>query len=470
MESIASINAWLNGVVWGWPCLILLVGTGIYYTVRCGWIQFRWFGYIMRNTIGKAFKKTEAGKGAVTPMQAVTTALAATVGTGNIAGVTGAIALGGPGAVFWMWVSALFGMCTKFAEVTLAVHYRQRNDKGDWIGGPMYYISKGLGKNWAWLGGLFALFGMLAAFGIGNMTQVHTIANSISGTINEFTPVDTGRVNLIIGILVSLFCAVVLIGGIKRIGQVTEKLVPVMAIIYIIAAIIIIITHISSIGEVLRSIFVGAFTPKAVLGGAAGVTISAAMKRGIGRGVFSNEAGLGSASIAHAAADTDSPVRQGCFGVFEVFADTIVICTLTSFAVLMSGAPIAYGASAGAELTIAAFATTFGSKAAGLIISVGITLFATSTILSWCLYGSRCAEYLFRSSRIILPYQIIFCLVVIIGATQELQLVWDIADTLNGLMALPNLVGLLALSPVVIKLCREYFSGVRLGLSNKKDD
>ena len=467
MELIVKVNSFLNGIVWGWPCLILLVGTGVYYTIRCGWVQFKWFGYIMKNTIGKIFEKKEAGEGAVTPFQAVCTALAATVGTGNIAGVTGAIALGGPGAVFWMWISALFGMCTKFAEVTLAIHFRERNDKGDWVGGPMYYISKGLGKNWKWLGSLFALFGMLAAFGIGNMTQINSIVTSISGTINSFTPINVNTANLIIGIIVAIFCAIVLIGGLKRIGQVTEKLVPFMAVIYILSALVIFFAHIGNIGNVLRSIFVGAFTPSAVVGGAAGITISAAVKRGVGRGVFSNEAGLGSAPIAHAAADTDSAVRQGCFGVFEVFADTIVICTLTAFAVLMSGTPINFGQAAGADLTIAAFGTTLG-RAGGIIISVGLTLFATSTILSWCLYGTRCAEFLFKTTKIIKPYQVIFCLIIVLGAVTELSLVWDIADTLNGLMALPNLVGLLALSPIVIKLTREYFNGVRLGESNRK--
>ena len=467
MELIVKVNSFLNGIVMGWPGMILLVGTGVYYTIRCGGVQFKWFGYIMKTTIGKIFEKKEAGEGAVTPFQAVCTALAATVGTGNIAGVTGAIALGGPGAVFWMWVSALFGMCTKFAEVTLAIHFRERNDKGDWVGGPMYYIKNGLGKNWAWLGTLFALFGMLAAFGIGNMTQINSIVTSISGTINSFTPINVNAANLIIGIIVAAFCAMVLLGGLKRIGQVTERLVPFMAVIYIVSALIIFFAHIGNIGNVLRGIFVGAFTPSAVVGGVAGVTISAAIKRGVGRGVFSNEAGLGSAPIAHAAADNDSAVHQGCFGVFEVFADTIVICTLTAFAVLMSGTPIEYGQAAGAPLTIAAFSTTFG-RAGGVIISVGLTLFATSTILSWCLYGTRCAELLFKSTKVIKPYQIIFCLVIILGAVTELSLVWDIADTLNGFMAIPNLVGLLGLSPIVIKLTREYFNGVRLGESNRK--
>ena len=226
MELIVKVNSFLNGIVMGWPGMILLVGTGVYYTIRCGGVQFKWFGYIMKTTIGKIFDKKEAGEGSVTPFQAVCTALAATVGTGNIAGVTGAIALGGPGAVFWMWVSALFGMCTKFAEVTLAIHFRERNDKGDWVGGPMYYIKNGLGKNWVWLGTLFSLFGMLAAFGIGNMTQINSIVTSISGTINSYTPINVNAANLIIGIIVAAFCALVLLGGLKRIGQVTEKLVP----------------------------------------------------------------------------------------------------------------------------------------------------------------------------------------------------------------------------------------------------
>jgi len=464
METIALINSYLNNIAWGWPSLILLVGTGIYYTIRLEFIQFRRFPYIIKNTLGKVFDKKNAGTGAVTPFQAVTTALAATVGTGNIAGVTGAIALGGPGAVFWMWISAIFGMCTKFAEVTLSIYYRRRNDRGDWIGGPMYYISKGIGKRWAWLGSVFALFGMLASFGIGNMTQINTIANSISDTISIFTPVDTSRSNLIIGIIVASFSAVVIIGGIKRIGSVTETLVPVMAILYILSALTVIVSNIEKIGEVFRLIFSSAFSPEAALGGTAGITISSAIKRGIGRGIFSNEAGLGSAPIAHAAADTDSAVRQGFFGVFEVFASTIVICTITALAVLMSGVSIPYGSPAGADITISAFATSFGNVGAGIILSVAITLFALSTILSWCLYGSRCVEYLFNSTKVILPYQLIFCFIIIIGATQNLDLVWEIADTLNGLMAVPNLIALIALSPTVIKLTRQYFSG----LSNKR--
>ncbi|MEG1683119.1 MAG: sodium:alanine symporter family protein [Oscillospiraceae bacterium] len=458
MELILSINGFVNGIVWGVPMMVLIVGAGIYFTIGTGFLQFRKFGYTMKNTIGKCFKKTEAKAGAVTPFQAMTTALAATVGTGNIAGVAGAIALGGPGAVFWMWVSALFGMATKFSEVTLAIHYRERNAQGDWVGGPMYYIKNGLGKKWTWLAVLFSLFGGLAAFGIGNMTQVNTIASSVSSAIVEFIPdANVKAIALAVGIIVAVLAALVLLGGLKRIGAVTEKLVPFMAIIYIVGTLAVICTHISHIGTVFQSIFVGAFSPQAFVGGVVGITIGEAIKKGVGRGVFSNEAGLGSAPIAHAAADTDSAVRQGLFGIFEVFADTIVICTLTALTILMSGIPIAYGQAAGAELTISAFTTTFGGKASGIIVAIGITLFATSTILSWGLYGTRCAEFLF-GSKAIKPYQILFILFIVVGATMNLATAWAIADTLNGLMAIPNLIALLALSGTVFKLTKEYFA------------
>lgn len=469
MDGFLSFNSWLNGIVWGWPGMILLLGTGLYYTLRTKGMQFGKFGYTMKNTLCKMFEKKEAGEGAVTPFQALATALAATVGTGNVAGVAGAIALGGPGAVFWMWVSALLGMCTKYAEVVLAVNYRERNEKGDWVGGPMYYITNGLGKNWKWLAVVFSVFGALAAFGIGNMTQINTIATSISGTVAEFSPnVNANTVHLIVGIIVAIFAGAVVLGGLKSIGRTTEKLVPVMAAIYIVAAVVVVFTHLGNIGTVLKSIVVGAFNPSALGGGLVGIGITTAMRRGISRGIFSNEAGLGSAPIAHAAAETDSPVRQGLWGIFEVFMDTIVICTLTALAILMSGTPIAFGESAGTSLTIAAFGMTYGAKVAGILVAVGITLFAVSTILSWCLYGTRCAEYLL-GTKVIKPYQILFCLIVVVGAVVPLQAVWDIADTLNGLMALPNLVALLALSPVVFKLTKEYFNGVRLGESNKKD-
>ncbi|MDO4812415.1 MAG: sodium:alanine symporter family protein [Eubacteriales bacterium] len=466
METIIAVNSAINGFVWGPIMLALLVGTGVYLSIRVGFIQFSKIGYWWKNTIGKIFKKTEAGEGEITPLQAVSTALASTVGTGNIAGVTGAIILGGPGAVFWMWISALFGMVTKFAEVTLAVKYRERNDKGDWCGGPMYYIKNGLGANWKWLGVIFSVFGALAAFGIGNIAQINSIASSVNSVAVAFNPAaenSAKTISLITGIVVAIFVALVLIGGVKRIGQVTEKLVPGMAAVYIICALIVVIVNAGAIPGVFASIFKGAFNPTAAVGGVVGISIKTAITKGVGRGVFSNEAGLGSAPIAHAATSEKNPVRQGLYGIFEVFMDTIVICTLTSLVVLCSGVATGnFGNKdlAGVPTAVAGFASVFGDKIGSMILAVGLLLFATSTILGWALYGVRCAEFIF-GSKIIRPYEIVFCLVVIAGAVADLTLVWDISDTLNGLMAIPNLIAVLLLSPVVIKLTKEHFAGLK---------
>ncbi len=473
--TFAEIVAKVDGFAWGPWLLILLVGTGIYMSCRVGFIQFGKFGYAMKNTLGRMFEKSEAGEGEITPFQAVTTALAGTVGTGNIAGVTGAIAIGGPGAVFWMWISALFGMVTKYSEVFLAVKYRERNDKGEWAGGPMYYITNGMGKNWKWLAVLFALLAGLASFGIGNMTQVNTIATSI----NTFIDVCGGNTaantitlmgnavpvsSLIIGIIVAVIAAVVLIGGVKRIGSVTEKLVPFMAVVYIIASIAVVIGNAGELGKVFGWIFQGAFTPKGVLGGAVGSTIMLTIQKGVGRGVFSNEAGLGSAPMAHASSSETNPVKQGLFGIFEVFMDTIVICTLTALVVLTGisklyagGADFAWGASAGTELVSASFGTILGNGLGAFIVALGIALFALSTILSWALYGTRCMEYLF-GTKARLPYLIVFVLAIVVGATLKLDVVWNLADALNGFMAVPNLIAVLVLSPVVIKATKEHFS------------
>lgn len=465
-EKISEVNGVINGVVWGVPMLLLIVGTGLYLSFRLNFFQFAHFGHAMRNTIGKCFgkdTKKSAGSGSVTPLQAVTTALAATVGTGNIVGVTGAIAMGGPGAVFWMEVSALVGMLTKFSEVTLSIRFRERNADGDWVGGPMYYIKNGLGPKFKWLGVLFSVLGALAAFGIGNMTQMNSIATSITSAINTIVPSSSGHnfgICLTAGILMSIICLLTYIGGIKRIGSVTEKLVPVMAIVYIVSSLIVIFAHIGNIGPVLESIFVGAFDPTAVVGGAVGITIQTAMTRGVSRGVFSNEAGLGSAPIAHAAADTEGPVQQGLFGIFEVFVDTIIICTMTALVILTSGTPINFGTPAGVELTNAAFAMTFG-PGASVIVSVGLCMFAGSTILSWGLYGTRCAEFLF-GRKVIKPYQLLFCALVVVGSVMELSLAWNIADTLNALMAIPNLIAVLILSPVVFKLTKEYIANTQM--------
>ena len=467
--SIETIVGKLNDIAWGPWMLLLLVGTGVYLSCRVGFIQFARFGYAMRNTLGKIFKKTQAGEGEVTPFQAVATALAATVGTGNIAGVTGAICVGGPGAVFWMWISALFGMVTKYAEVVLAVKYRERNEAGDWVGGPMYYIRNGLGKGFNWLACLFCVLGALAAFGIGNMTQVNTIATSVNTAIDSFggsTAAYTVALfgqnvpisSIMIGAVVAMIVGMVLFGGIKRIGAVAELMVPVMAAIYILASILVIGFNFENVGNVFAMIFKGAFNAEAALGGAFGITIMTTIQKGVGRGVFSNEAGLGSAPMAHAASSEKDPVKQGLYGIFEVFMDTIVICTLTALTLLCgAGDQIVWGQSAGAELISASFSTVFGAQLGSMLVAVGISLFALSTILSWSLYGTRCCEFLLGSAAA-RGYQVIFVAVILGGATLKLDLVWNIADTLNGFMAVPNLVALLGLSPVVIKLTREHFA------------
>ena len=463
--SFAEIVAAVDDFAWGPVMLVLLVGTGLYLSIRSGFLQFTRFGYAMKNTIGKIFKKQSAGKGEVTPFQAMTTALAGTVGTGNIAGVTGAIFIGGPGAVFWLWISALVGMVTKYSEVVLAVKFRERNAAGDWVGGPMYYIKNGLGKGWMWLAFVFAFFGMTASFGIGNTTQVDSIATAIGTAVSAFGGDSSNMTfRIIIGVIVALLAGVVIIGGIKRIGSVTEKLVPAMAVIYILAALVVVFGNIGQLGHVLGDIFRGAFQPAAVCGGAAGVAIMTTIQKGIARGVFSNEAGLGSAPIAHAATSETDPVKQGVYGIFEVFMDSIVICTLTSLALLMglyAQGGVAYTPDgAGSEMVVAAFTSIFSGKVAAVIIAVGLSLFAFSTILSWALYGSRCVEFMcgrFAKTATIV-YKVIFCVILVIGSTLGLDLVWNIGDALNGLMAIPNLIALLLLSGTIIKVTKEHFS------------
>ena len=461
---ITEVNSTINGFVWGLPMMVLILGLGVYLTIRCGFPQFRHFVHIMKNTLGKAFEKTDKKEGAVSPFKAMCTALAASIGTGNIAGVSGAIAIGGPGAVFWMWISALLGMCTKVAEVTLAIKYRERNEKGDWVGGPMYYITNGLGKNWKWLASIFTIFGALAAFGIGNMTQINTIASTINTAISGFIPTTDSQqktIALIVAVICAIICAIVLIGGIQRLADVCALLVPVMAVIYIIGSVIVIGYNITDLPSAISAIIIGAFNPSAVAGGLAGVGIKTALTKGVGRGIFSNEAGLGSAPIAHAAADVDHPVKQGIYGVFEVFMDTIVVCTMTALVVLLGVGVqnIEYGNNIGASLTIMGFESVFGQGIPGVAVAICLTLFALSTVLTWALYGSRCVEYLlgYKASKV---YQIIFCLFACMAGTVELTLAWDIADTLNGLMAIPNLIALALLSPVVVKLSKEYFTDI----------
>ena len=459
LSHIETVNSAVNAFIWGLPAMVCIVGVGLFLTLRTGFLQLRKFPYAIKTSLGRIFRRGEAAAGAMTPFQAVCTALAATVGTGNIAGVAGAIAIGGPGAVFWMWLSALLGMCTKFAEVTLAVHFRETNAKGELVGGPMYYIKNGLSKNWQWLAVLFSLFGVLAVFGTGNATQTNTIVAAVDSALLSFGLINNeqllSKFNLALGVLISVLVALVLLGGIKRIGSVTEKLVPFMALLYILLAIGVIVAHWQAVQQVFSWILQGAFNPAAVTGGVVG-SCFLSLQKGVARGIFSNEAGLGTGSIAHACADTRQPVQQGFFGIFEVFMDTILICTLTALVILCSGVPVAYGQATGAELTIAGFEATYGSWVS-IFTAVALCCFAFSTILGWGLYGARCLEFLF-SSRVIKPFMLVYALVAIPGATMDLGLLWSIAETFNGLMSIPNLIAVFLLSDVVVQLLREYFA------------
>ena len=456
-QIIDTINTALNNFIWGVPAMACILGVGLYLGFRTGFIQLRRFGYAMRCTIGRIFRKREAADDSITPFQAVCTALAATVGTGNIAGVAGAIAIGGPGAVFWMWISALLGMGTKFAEVTLAVHFRERNAKGDLVGGPMYYIKNGLGKKWMWLAYAYALFGTCAVFGTGNATQVNTITAAIDTALinyNLLSADNTATCNLIIGIVICAVVALILIGGVKRIGSVSEKLVPFMALLYIVLSVGLIVMRIDQIPAVFSAIFRGAFNPKAVTGGIVG-SFFLSMKKGVSRGIFSNEAGLGTGSIAHACADTKKPVKQGMFGIFEVFMDTIVICTMTAMVILLGNESIAYGVDAGAELTITGFTNVYGNWVS-IFTAVAMCCFAFSTIIGWGLYGARCAEFIF-GSKILGVFNVAYALVSIVGATVDLGLIWGISDTFNGFMTIPNLIAIFLLTPTILKLIKEHF-------------
>ena len=457
LAAIENVNAAVNNFVWGIPAIVCIIGVGLYLSIRTGFIQIRKFPLAMKQTIGKVFEKKEAKHGAMTPFQAVCTALSATVGTGNIAGVAGAIAIGGPGAVFWMWVSAFLGMCTKFSEVVLAVHFREKNEQGDYVGGPMYYIKNGLGKKWHWLAVLFSVFGIFTVFGTGNATQVNTIATAVNSALLNYNLISAENItisNWIIGIVIMILVVCVLLGGIKRIGKVTEKLVPFMAIFYILLAVGVVILNIKNVPGVVTDIIYGAFNPAAVTGGVVG-SFFTSMTKGVSRGIFSNEAGLGTGSIAHACADTGKPVEQGFFGIFEVFADTIIICTLTALVILCSDVPVTFGNVAGAELTISGFTSTYGNWVS-IFTAVAMCCFAFSTIIGWGLYGARCAEFIF-SSKIVKPFMVVYSMVAIVGATVDLGLVWSIAETFNGLMVIPNLIAVLLLSGTVLRLVKEYF-------------
>ena len=456
LEIVMHAERAANDFVWGPIMLALLVGTGVFLTFRTGWVQVRRFGYIMRNTVGSLFRKkgqTDHGSN-LSPFQAVTTALAGTVGTGNIAGVTVAIFIGGPGAVFWMWVSAFFGMCTKYAEIALAMKFRDTGTDGVHKGGPMYYIENGLGKSWKWLAVVFALLGGLASFGIGNIAQSSEIAGAVSGLF--------GLDPMITGVALTVLVGVVVLGGVKRIGQVTSLLVPFMSVFYVAAGIVVILMRITDIPGVFAAIFSSAFSFEAVGGGVFGYAIMIAMKNGFARGVFSNEAGLGSAPIAHAASSTEEPAEQAIWGVFEVFFDTIVICSITAFTVLLSGFELGEAALEGyaskGSAAVAAFNSILPGTLGGTIIQLSLVFFALSTILSWSYYGERCWGYISRDNKVVTSvYKVIFVLFCIVGATGSGDLMWNISDTLNGAMAIPNLIALLLLSGAVATITREYF-------------
>lgn len=451
-EIIAQINTLVGDFLWSPVMLFIFVGIGVYFTVRTRFFSAIKIGYICKTTIGETIRKLfskdpkdKPAPGSVTPFQALSSALAGTVGTGNIVGVATAIVTGGPGAIFWMWVSAFFGMMTKFAEVTLAVHYRERNAEGEWSGGPMYYISRGMGKKWNWLAKVFAVLGAVCTFGIGNMTQVNSISSSVNDTF--------GIPALGTGLFIALMVGLVIIGGIRRIASVTEKIVPLMCVTYLAGACFYLALNLAKIPAAFVTIVDSALNVKSVTGGMIGYSIANAMRFGIARGIFTNEAGMGSAPIVHATADTDSPVKQGFFGIFEVFGDTLVMCTITALVIITSG--LWQNGETGAVLSASAFATVMGPKTAGFFISICISFFAFASCIGWFYYGAKCFEYLFGVKHVII-YKLVYCVVIVIGAVSKLELIWAIADTLNALMTIPNLIAVVALSPVVLKLFKDY--------------
>ena len=463
IDFITKVNGQINGFVWGIPMLVLLVGTGILMTVLTKLFQVTHIGYWMKHTLGSIFtdkhitKHTQADDQSISQFQSLCTALAATIGTGNIVGVATALICGGPGAIFWMWIVAFFGMMTNYSENVLGIYYRRKNEKGEWSGGAMYYLRDGLGAKkgmkqvGAVLAVLFSIFCLFASFGIGNMSQINSIAGNMKAAFQIPAAVT--------GIVLMILAGLVIIGGIKRIASVTEKLVPFMAILYIVGALVVCIAHIDQFGAVFGAIFKGAFAMKAVGGGIVGSGIKLAVTWGMKRGVFSNEAGLGSSVMVHSSSNVKEPVRQGMWGIFEVFADTIIVCTLTAFTVLSTGlvdlnTGAVLSSAEGSALVGEAFATVFGTIGP-MFIAVAILLFAFSTVLGWSHYGTKAFEYLFGSKATII-YRVIFIVFILFGATMSLDLAWDLSDTFNGLMAIPNLIGVISLSPVVMKITANY--------------
>ncbi|ART79922.1 alanine/glycine:cation symporter family protein [Oceanisphaera avium] len=441
MEWVSNLLTAINGVVWGVPMLVGILGLGLYLQLRMGFMPIRKLGTGFK----LLFSKAEAGSGEISPFNALMTSLAATIGTGNIAGVATAIFLGGPGALFWMWMTALVGMATKYAEAVCAVNFREKDDLGNHVGGPMYYIKNGLGEKWAWLGVAFAIFGGLAGFGIGNTVQANSVADALSSSF--------GISHTATGIVIMVLVGLVLIGGIRWISEVAGKLVPLMTVAYFVAGIVVLGANATALPSAFGTIFEHAFTPTAAQGGFAGAAVWMAIRFGVARGVFSNEAGLGSAPIAHAAAKTDNPVRQGLIAMLGTFIDTIIVCSITGLAIVVTGTWTS--GETGASLTALAFSTAI--PGGEYIVSLALAIFAFTTILGWSFYGEKCVQFLF-GVKAILPFRVLWVLALPIGATQSLEFIWLLADTLNAMMAIPNLIALALLSPVVFKLTKLYFT------------
>ena len=441
-SAVEAINGPINGLVWGWPTVSLIALTGIVLMLGLRFMPLQRLSYGIRMLLQT---EEQSSEGEITPFQALMTSLSATIGTGNIAGVAGAIAVGGPGAVFWMWVIAVFGIATKYAEALLAVHFRETDENGDHVGGPMYYIRNGLGSRWNWMAGLFALFGMLAGFGIGNGVQAFEVSSALS---------LIGVPKLATGVVLAALVFAVVVGGIRRIAQAASAIVPLMSVLYVGGSLLVLLLNITAIPQAFATIFSNAFSGEAAVGGALGQVILMGFKRGI----FSNEAGLGSAPIAHAAARTDNPVRQGTVAMLGTFIDTLVICTMTALVIITTQAHQLTNAAgdrlSGADLSIAAF--NAGLSGSGVVVTVGLVIFAFTTILGWSFYGERCTTYLFGEAAV-LPFRLAWVAVVVIGAVAgDRGVIWSVADTLNGLMALPNLVALLLLSGTVFRLSKEH--------------
>ncbi|MGZ9899439.1 alanine/glycine:cation symporter family protein [Shewanella gaetbuli] len=444
MEAVTSIVNWINGVVWGIPMLLMILGVGLFLSIGLKLMPILKLGTGFK-LLWSGRSTDDADKGDVSPFNALMTSLSATIGTGNIAGVATAIMIGGPGALFWMWCTALVGMATKFSEAVLAVKFRETDSNGNHVGGPMYYIKNGLGKKWAWLGTAFAFFGMFAGFGIGNTVQSNSVADALTSNF--------GVPSWITGVVLMVLVGAVLMGGIKRIAEVAGKLVPLMTVFYITAGLAVLVVYIDQIPAAFELIIHSAFNPVAAQGGFAGAAVWAAIRFGVARGVFSNEAGLGSAPIAHAAAKTNNPVKQGLVAMLGTFIDTIIVCSITGLAIIVSGAWTS--GENGAALT--SFAFSHALPMGNYIVAIALAIFAFTTILGWSFYSEKCVQYLF-GEKAIKPFRVIFTLVVPIGAISSLEFIWLLADTLNAMMALPNLVALCLLSPVVFGLTREYFA------------